>query len=134
HGVTISDNALVAAAQLSNRYISNRQLPDKAIDLIDEAASRLKMEIDSSPVEIDQLKREVDRMITEEIALKKEKDEASKERLVKLRAQLDEKRAELTELEARWAAEKGGLHRVGELRAKLDELHTQVELAMRAGE
>src|SRR6478752_910736 len=99
HGVTITDAALVAAAALSNRYISARQLPDKAIDLVDEAMSRLKMEIDSSPVEIDQLKRSVDRMRIEELALKKEKDEASKARLAKLRDELLEKERELAALE-----------------------------------
>src|SRR3954463_15363053 len=102
HKVTIADSALVAAATLSNRYISARQLPDKAIDLIDEAASRLKMEIDSSPVEIDELKRAVDRLRIEELALKKEKDAASKERLAKLREDLDERQAQLDELQARW--------------------------------
>ncbi len=131
HGVTISDAALVAAASLSNRYITARQLPDKAIDLIDEAMSRLKMEIDSSPVEIDQLKREVDRMKIEELALKKEKDDASKERLEKLRETLVEKERDLAELEARWAREKMGLNRVGELKKQLDEAITERDRAMR---
>src|SRR5690554_825434 len=102
HKVTIADSALVAAASLSNRYITARQLPDKAIDLIDEAASRLRMEIDSAPLEIDELRRAVDRMKLEELALKKEKDEASKERLAKLREQLEEKASELRVLEERW--------------------------------
>ncbi|MEJ3405770.1 AAA family ATPase [Rathayibacter sp. YIM 133350] len=131
HGVTISDAALVAAAMLSNRYISARQLPDKAIDLIDEAMSRLKMEIDSSPVEIDQLKRQVDRMRLEELALKKEKDDASKERLAKLREDLVEHERELAELEARWERERMGLNRVGELKKKLDEAVTERDRAMR---
>src|SRR5688572_26490606 len=131
HGVTISDAALVAAASLSNRYISGRQLPDKAIDLMDEAMSRLKMEIDSSPVEIDQLKRQVDRMRLEELALKKEKDDASKERLAKLREVLVEQERELAELEARWARERMGLNRVGELKKKLDEAITDRDRAMR---
>ena len=121
HGVTIADSALVAAAALSNRYLPARQLPDKAIDLIDESMSRLKMEIDSSPVEIDQLKRQVDRMKLEELALKREKDAASKERLAALREQLVGIEAQLAELEARWARERQGLNRVGELKKQLDD-------------
>ncbi|WP_345184305.1 ATP-dependent Clp protease ATP-binding subunit [Microbacterium panaciterrae] len=131
HGVTINDAALVAAAALSNRYIPSRQLPDKAIDLIDEAMSRLKMEIDSSPVEIDQLKRAVDRMRLEELALKKEKDDASKERLVKLREQMAGAAAELKDLEARWERERGGLNRVGDLKKRLDEAVTERDRALR---
>ncbi|WP_292835683.1 AAA family ATPase [Microbacterium sp.] len=131
HGVTISDSALVAAASLSNRYIPSRQLPDKAIDLIDESMSRLKMEIDSSPVEIDQLRRNVDRMKLEELALKKEKDEASKERRTKLREQMDAAEAELALLEARWARERAGLNRVGELKKQLDQAQTDLERAIR---
>ena len=131
HGVTISDAALVASASLSNRYISARQLPDKAIDLVDEAMSRLKMEIDSSPMEIDQLKRQVDRMKIEELALKKEKDDASKERLAKLRTELADHERELADLEARWARERMGLNRVGELKKKLDEAVTERDRAMR---
>ncbi|WP_194420855.1 ATP-dependent Clp protease ATP-binding subunit [Microbacterium abyssi] len=131
HGVTIADSALVAAAALSNRYLPSRQLPDKAIDLMDEAMSRLKMEIDSSPVEIDQLKRQVDRMKLEELALKKEKDAASKERLAALREQLAEQERELAVLEERWAREKSGLNRVGELKKQLDDAVTQRDLAMR---
>jgi len=131
HGVTISDSALVAAAALSNRYLPARQLPDKAIDLIDESMSRLKMEIDSSPVEIDQLKRQVDRMKLEELALKREKDAASKERLSALREQLVGMERQLAELEARWARERQGLNRVGELKKQLDDAITQRDLAMR---
>ncbi|WP_353829343.1 ATP-dependent Clp protease ATP-binding subunit, partial [Agromyces sp. SYSU T0242] len=131
HGVTITDAALVAAASLSNRYISARQLPDKAIDLVDEAMSRLKMEIDSSPVEIDQLKREVDRMRLEELALKKEKDDASKERLGTLRERLAEKERDLVELEERWARERMSLNRVGELKKQLDDAMTRRDRAMR---
>ncbi|WOF23038.1 AAA family ATPase [Microbacterium betulae] len=131
HGVTISDSALVAAASLSNRYIPSRQLPDKAIDLIDEAMSRLKMEIDSSPVEIDQLKRQVDRMRLEELALKKEKDAASKERLAKLREQMATASAELDVLERRWERERGGLNRVGDLKKRLDEAVTERDRALR---
>ncbi|MFF2388432.1 ATP-dependent Clp protease ATP-binding subunit [Agromyces sp. NPDC058104] len=134
HGVTISDAALVAAASLSNRYITARQLPDKAIDLIDEAMSRLKMEIDSSPVEIDQLKRQVDRMKLEELALKKEKDDASKERLAKLRETLVGQERELAQLEERWSRERQGLNRVGELKKRIDEAVTQRDLALRAGD
>ncbi|WP_438854102.1 ATP-dependent Clp protease ATP-binding subunit [Agromyces sp. M3QZ16-3] len=131
HGVTITDAALVAAAALSNRYITARQLPDKAIDLIDEAMSRLKMEIDSSPVEIDQLKRQVDRMRLEELALKKEKDEASKERLERLHESLLEKERDLAALEERWSRERMSLNRVGELKKRLDEAVTERDRAMR---
>ncbi|WP_417563959.1 ATP-dependent Clp protease ATP-binding subunit [Microbacterium sp.] len=131
HGVTISDSALVAAASLSHRYIPSRQLPDKAIDLIDEAMSRLKMEIDSSPVEIDQLKRSVDRMRLEELALKKEKDDASKERLAKLREQMASAEDELRGLEARWAKERAGLNRVGELKKQLDQATIDRDRALR---
>jgi ATP-dependent Clp protease ATP-binding subunit ClpB len=131
HGVTISDSALVAAAALSSRYLPARQLPDKAIDLIDESMSRLKMEIDSSPVEIDQLKRQVDRMKLEELALKREKDAASKERLSALREQLVGLEKQLAGLEARWARERQGLNRVGELKKQLDDAITQRDLAMR---
>ncbi len=131
HGVTITDQALVAAASLSNRYIANRQLPDKAIDLIDEAMSRLKMEIDSSPIEIDTLDREVRRLKLEELALKKEKDDASKERLQKLRETLEAKEAELAELSERWKKEKASLNRVGDLKRELDEAITARDKAMR---
>ncbi|UOQ57506.1 AAA family ATPase [Leucobacter allii] len=133
HKVTIADSALIAAASLSDRYISARQLPDKAIDLIDEAASRLRMEIDSAPVEIDELRRAVDRLKLEELALKKEKDDASKERLAKLREDLAEKQAELDGLEARWERERSSLNRVGELREKLDQLRMAAEVAQREG-
>jgi ATP-dependent Clp protease ATP-binding subunit ClpB len=134
HKVVIADSALVAAATLSNRYITSRQLPDKAIDLIDEAASRLKMEIESSPVEIDQLRRSVDRLKIEELALKKEKDDASKERLVKLREDLGEKEKELAALQARWAKEKASLQDVGELKTKLSEARIDLDRAMREGQ
>ncbi|MDI2099009.1 ATP-dependent Clp protease ATP-binding subunit [Ruicaihuangia caeni] len=133
HKVTIADNALVAAATLSNRYITGRQLPDKAIDLVDEAASRLKMEIDSEPVEIDTLKREVDRMRIEELALKKEKDDASRERLEKLREEIAEKQTDLDALQQRWAREKASLTDVGELKTRLNDARIQLDRAMREG-
>ncbi|MGK0742530.1 ATP-dependent Clp protease ATP-binding subunit [Leucobacter sp. Z1108] len=133
HKVTIADSALIAAASLSNRYITARQLPDKAIDLIDEAASRLRMEIDSAPLEIDELRRAVDRLKLEELALKKEKDDASKERLAKLREQLAEKQVELDGLEKRWESERAGLNRVGELREQLDLLRIRADRAQREG-
>ena len=122
HGVRITDAALVAAATLSDRYITGRQLPDKAIDLIDEAASRLRMEIESSPEEIDQLRRQVDRLKMEEFALEKETDDASVERLAALRADLADKEEELRGLDARWEREKTSLEGEGELRRQLDQL------------
>jgi ATP-dependent Clp protease ATP-binding subunit ClpB len=134
HKVAIADNALVAAAALSNRYITSRQLPDKAIDLIDEAASRLRMEIDSAPVEIDELRRSVDRLKLEELALKKEKDDASKERLAKLREDMAERNARLEDLERRWEQERSALNRVGELKTKLDAARIQAERAQREGQ
>ena len=133
HKVAIADNALVAAATLSNRYITARQLPDKAIDLIDEAASRLKMEIESSPVEIDELRRIVDRMKIEELALKKEKDDASKERLSKLQADMAEKEADLGALQERWASEKASLQGVGELKTQLNDARIELDRVMREG-
>ena len=133
HKVAIADSALVAAATLSNRYITGRQLPDKAIDLVDEAASRLRMEIDSAPVEIDELRRSVDRLKLEELALAKEKDAASKERLEKLREDLKIKSAALTELSARWDKERTELNRIGELKTQLDQLRIDAERAQREG-
>ncbi|MCX3060466.1 ATP-dependent chaperone ClpB [Streptomyces beihaiensis] len=134
HKVQIADSALVAAASLSDRYITSRFLPDKAIDLVDEAASRLRMEIDSSPVEIDELQRAVDRLRMEELALDKETDPASKQRLDKLRRDLADKEEELRGLTARWEKEKQSLNRVGELKEKLDELRGQAERAQRDGD
>ena len=134
HKVEIEDSALVAAATLSDRYITGRQLPDKAIDLVDEAASRLRMEIDSSPVEIDQLRRAVDRLTMEELHLAQESDEASVERLARLRKDLADKTDELAALNARWEAEKSGLNRVGELKARVDDLRTQAERLQRDGD
>ncbi len=133
HKVTIADSALVAAASLSNRYITGRQLPDKAIDLVDEAASRLRMEIDSAPVEIDELRRSVDRLKLEELALKKEKDDASKQRLEKLQEDLSEKQEKLNELNARWEKERSELNKIGDLKTKLDSLRIQADRAQREG-
>ena len=139
HQVTISDGALVAAATLSDRYITGRQLPDKAIDLVDEAASRLRMELDSSPVEIDELRRRVDRMRMEEAYLDESIEDVSKadpadvERLERLRAELADASEELASLNARWEAEKAGHNKVGELRAALDEMRTRADLAEREG-
>ncbi len=133
HQVPITDAALVAAASLSNRYIPARQLPDKAIDLIDEAASRLRMEIDSSPVEIDELRRAVDRMRLEELALKREKDEASKARLAKLREDVAAREQTLGELQRRWEAERASVNRVGKLKDELNELRIRAERAQREG-
>ena len=139
HQVTISDGALVAAATLSDRYITGRQLPDKAIDLVDEAASRLRMELDSSPVEIDELRRRVDRMRMEEAYLGESiedvstADPADVERLERLRAELADASEELASLNARWEAEKAGHNKVGELRAALDEMRTRADLAEREG-
>jgi ATP-dependent Clp protease ATP-binding subunit ClpB len=134
HKVVINDGALVAAATLSDRYITSRFLPDKAIDLVDEAASRLRMEIDSRPVEIDELQRAVDRLTMEELALKKETDEASKERLARLQSELADLTEQLDALNARWEREKAGLNRVGELKERIDELHGQIERAQRDGD
>ncbi|WP_150248776.1 ATP-dependent chaperone ClpB [Nocardiopsis deserti] len=134
HKVQIADSALVAAATLSDRYITARFLPDKAIDLIDEAASRLRMEIDSSPVEIDELQRTVDRLKMEEMALDRESDPASRQRLERLRADLADRQEQLTGLVARWEQEKAGLNRVGELKGQLDDLRTRAELAQREGD
>ena len=131
HKVQISDAALVAAATLSDRYITARFLPDKAIDLIDEAASRLRMEIDSRPVEIDELQRAVDRMKMEEMALAREDDPASMERLERLRADLADRQEQLTGLLARWDREKSSLNKVGELKKRLDDLKGQAERAQR---
>jgi ATP-dependent Clp protease ATP-binding subunit ClpB len=133
HQVQISDAALVAAATLSDRYISGRFLPDKAIDLVDESASRLRMEIDSRPVEIDELQRTVDRMKMQEMALEREADPASKDRLERLRADLADRQEQLTALLARWEREKAGLNRVGELKKRLDDLRVEVERAQRDG-
>ncbi|GAB2579681.1 chaperone protein ClpB [Paractinoplanes abujensis] len=131
HRVQITDAALVAAASLSDRYISDRFLPDKAIDLIDEAASRLRMEIDSRPVELDQLQRQVDRMRVEKLALEKETDPASRDRLARIEFDLANREEELTALNARWERERGGLNRVGELKKQLDETRAELDRAQR---
>lgn len=133
HKVTIGDDALVAAVTLSNRYISGRQLPDKAIDLVDEAAAHLRMELDSSPEEIDELQRKVTRLEMEEMQLKKAEDPASKERLGKLQAELADTREKLSGLKARWDAEQAGHNKVGDLRAKLDDLRVQADKFTREG-
>lgn len=133
HKVTIGDDALVAAATLSNRYISGRQLPDKAIDLVDEAAAHLRMELDSSPEEIDELQRKVTRLEMEEMQLKKAEDPASKERLGKLQAEIADTREKLSGLKARWDAEQAGHNKVGDLRAKLDDLRVQADKFTREG-
>ncbi|WP_018654484.1 ATP-dependent chaperone ClpB [Actinomadura flavalba] len=134
HKVQINDSALVAAATLSDRYITARFLPDKAIDLVDEAASRLRMEIDSRPVEIDQLQRQVDRLTMEELALAKETDEASKQRLERLRRDLADKQESLNALVARWDREKAGLNRVGGIKERIDQLRGEAERAQRDGD
>ena len=134
HKVRITDGALVAAASLSHRCITARQLPDKAIDLIDEAASRLRMEIDSSPEEIDTLRREVDRMKMEIFAVEKEDDPASQQRLTRLRADMADKEETLRGLELRWEAEKAGLNKVGELKTRIDELRTAADKYQREGD
>ena len=134
HKVSISDAALVAAATLSDRYIPGRQLPDKAIDLIDEAGSRLRMEIDSSPIEIDELRRAADRLTMEEMHLAKENDDASKERLAKLRIELADKQEQLRGLEQRWEREKESLNAVGEIKERIDEARSAAERAHREGD
>ncbi len=134
HQVQISDAALVAAAALSDRYITARFLPDKAIDLVDEAASRLRMEIDSQPVEIDELRRAVDRLKMEELALANQADAASKDRLERLRATMADRQEQLDALVARWEQEKSGLNKVGELKKRLDDLEGQAERAQRDGD
>ena len=134
HGVRISDSAIVAAVTLSDRYITSRFLPDKAIDLIDESASRLRMEIDSSPVEIDELQRQVDRLKMEELALAKESDAASVDRLARLKIDLADRNELLASLKGRWEQEKSGLNRVGELKKQIDELRIQSERFQRDGD
>jgi ATP-dependent Clp protease ATP-binding subunit ClpB len=134
HKVAIADAALVAAATLSDRYITGRRLPDKAIDLVDEAASRLRMEIDSSPVEIDELRRAVDRLKMEELALAREDDDASRDRLQRLRKDLADRSEQLAALTARWEQEKAGLNRVGDLKQQLDDLRGQAERLQREGD
>ena len=134
HKVVISDAALVAAATMSDRYITSRFLPDKAIDLMDESASRLRMEIDSSPVEIDVLQRQVDRLRMEDLAVSKEKDDASKDRLTKIRAEIADKDEELRGLRTRWDAEKQGLDRIGEIKVLIDDLRAVADKAQREGD
>ncbi|RMB62483.1 ATP-dependent chaperone ClpB [Tessaracoccus antarcticus] len=134
HKVRITDSALVAAATLSDRYITSRQLPDKAIDLIDESASRLRMEIDSSPEEIDMLRRDVDRMTMQAFALEKEDDDASRERLSALRQELADAQESLRGLETTWEAEKASLNRVGDIKEQIDQLRMEADKAQRSGD
>ena len=134
HKVRITDSALVAAAQLSHRYITGRQLPDKAIDLVDEAASRLRMEIDSSPEEIDTLRRQVDRLTMEQFAVEKEEDPGSKARLARINSDLADAKEQMLGLKARWAAEKEGLNKVGELKTRIDALRTEADKHTRDGD
>ncbi|MGY0502090.1 ATP-dependent chaperone ClpB [Nocardia sp. FBN12] len=134
HGVRITDSALVAAATLSDRYITSRFLPDKAIDLIDESASRLRMEIDSRPVEIDEVERAVRRLEIEELALEKETDAASKQRLEKLRSELADDREKLGQLTTRWQNEKSAIDSVRALKEQLEGLRGESERAARDGE
>ncbi|MEV0080410.1 ATP-dependent chaperone ClpB [Nocardia neocaledoniensis] len=134
HGVRITDSALVAAATLSDRYITSRFLPDKAIDLIDESASRLRMEIDSRPVEIDEVERAVRRLEIEEVALAKETDEGSKQRLEKLRSELADDREKLSQLTTRWQNEKKAIDSVRGLKEQLEALRGESERAERDGD
>ena len=134
HGVRIQDSALVSAAELSNRYITNRFLPDKAIDLVDEAGSRLRMQIDSSPQEIDELERIVRRLEIEEIALQKESDAASKQRLEHLREELADQRERLGEMKARWENEKAEVNKVQSAKEELERLRNESEIAERDGD
>ena len=134
HGVRITDSALVAAATLSDRYITSRFLPDKAIDLVDEAASRLRMEIDSRPVEVDEVERLVRRLEIEEMALEKEEDAASKDRLEKLRAELADQKEKLAELTTRWQNEKSAIDIVREFKEQLDTLRGEADRAERDGD
>ena len=134
HGIRIQDTALVSAATLSDRYITDRFLPDKAIDLIDEAASRLRMELDSMPTEIDQLERQVMQLKIERTALKKEKDEASRERLAKLEENLANLKEQSDELKARWQDEKASINAVSIVNSQLEEAHRDQEKAEREGD
>ncbi|WP_461665867.1 ATP-dependent chaperone ClpB [Gordonia sputi] len=134
HGVRITDSALVAAATLSDRYITSRFLPDKAIDLVDEAASRLRMEIDSRPVEIDEVERVVRRLEVEEVALEKEHDEASKQRLEKLRQELADQKEKLNDLSARWQSEKTAIDAVRDTKEELERLRGEADRAERDGD
>ena len=134
HGIRIQDAAIVAAAQLSDRYISDRFLPDKAIDLVDEAGSRLRMEIDSNPEEIDLLDRQLTQMQIEEQALMKEEDELSKQRLEELRAQIAEQQQQLDKLRAEWANQRDAINRVQDIKTAIDQAKTEAELRRREGD
>ena len=133
HRVRITDSALVSAADLSNRYISDRFLPDKAIDLVDEAASRLRMELDSMPADIDAVDRQLTQMQIEEQALMKEEDEASRERLVTLRKEIATTREKLDGMKASWENEKGAIDRVQDLKSKIEDAKTEMERVTREG-
>ena len=134
HGVRITDSALVAATTLSNRYIADRFLPDKAIDLVDEAAARLKMQVDSKPEELDNLDREIVRLKIEQEALKKEHDAGSKERLKRLEKELAELEERAGALTARWKAERDKLNEAQKIKAELDQARTELANAQRRGE
>ncbi len=131
HGVRITDNATIAAATLSNRYITDRFLPDKAIDLIDESASQIRMEIDSKPAELDAIDREIMQLEIEREALKKEKDKASKERLKKIEEELANLKEQSTQLTARWQAEKNAIQKIREIKEQIDQVNVQIEQAER---
>src|SRR4028118_511971 len=134
HGVRITDSAIVAAATLSNRYITDRFLPDKAIDLIDEAASRLRIEIDSLPVEIDQLEREIMQLEIERLALQREDDERSKARLREIEQRAADLKEKSSGMKAKWQSEKEAIKHMEEARGKLDELKLELERARNAGD
>ncbi len=134
HGVRIRDAALVAAATLSHRYIADRFLPDKAIDLVDEAASRLRIEIDSMPMVIDELQRKITQAEIEKQALKKEKDEASKERLKKLEKELSEMKEKIQPMKFHWDKEKSLIQEIGKIREEIDKAHTEAQMAERQGD
>lgn len=133
HGVKIMDNALVSAAVLSNRYISDRFLPDKAIDLVDEACAMIKTELDSLPAELDELQRRVMQMEIEEAALKKEEDRLSKERLENLQKELAEVKAEFNNRKAQWDNEKASVEKLSKLREEIEEVNAQIQIAQREG-
>ena len=133
HGVKIMDNALVSAATLSNRYITDRFLPDKAIDLVDEACAMIKTELDSLPAELDEMQRHIMQMEIEETALKKEEDRLSKERLEALQKELAEEKAEFNNRKAQWDNEKASVEKLSKLREEIDSINAQIQIAQREG-